>query len=275
MTVLQAIILGLVEGVTEFLPVSSSGHLVLMPYVFGWADQGVAFDVMAHMGALAAIVLLLFDRLRTIVKGFFMPKKYPQAARLAWSVIVASIPAFIAGYYLNAYISSTFRSPLYVAAGLLLGSVALFAADWFLQRYPPKTPTLDSFSPVKGLWVGIAQVVSLLPGVSRSGITMSAAVLMGTNRSAAAEFSFLLSIPIFLGAGVYKLSQVALTSSAGVSVLLSPPMIVGFFVSALAAGMSIRFLLRYLSTQKFRPFIVYRVVLAIVILAVVGYTDNL
>ena len=267
MEILQAIALGALQGVTEFLPVSSSGHLVLLPYVAGWDSLGLAFDVILHLGTFAAIVVVFFTKIAQLLRGFFMPTRYRADARLAWIIIAASIPAAVIGFALVDIVEGFLRDPLVVVFGLLFGSTCLWFADHLIAEKKRTVKKIEQVGFWQGIGIGMAQTLALVPGVSRSGVTMSTAAWLGFDRPTSAAFSFLLGAPVFLGAGVHQIMALV-NKPNGVATLLSTPMIVGF-VSALFVGMiAIRFLLKYLHAHSFRGFVWYRTVLALIIFVV-------
>lgn len=255
MTVFQAIVLGVVQGITEFLPISSSAHLYLVPWLLGWPDQGLTMTVALHMGTLFAVVLVFWrDLLNLAAAGLRDGLRTPEG-RLGWGVVAGTIPAAVAGLLLEDLVSTTFRSPLVMAFNLAVIGAALWAVDRASVRRKAAAQT--------GFWdavyMGVAQAVAIIPGVSRSGITMTAGLIRGLERPAAARISFLLSFPIILGSGVVQLRHMTATA-------MSVPFWAGVIASALVGFLVIRFLLDYLGRGTFAVFALYRVALAVVVL---------
>lgn len=252
MSVIQALVLGIVQGITEFLPVSSSGHLILTPVLFGWQEQPLAFDAVIHLGTLAAILVALRDDL---------PKLFANKCRLGWTIVAATIPALAVGYLFKDQIETVLRSPLVVAVSLALWGVLLWAGDRMVK--PGATADVTNVGYRRAIFIGIAQAIALIPGTSRSGVTITAGLFTGLSREAAARFSFLLGIPAIAAAGGVSLLDVV----RGAEPLAALPLAVGF-LSAFAFGvLAIRFLLKLLKTTSYVPFAIYRILLAVVVLA--------
>lgn len=262
MDILQAIFLGVVQGVTEILPISSSGHLVLVPWLFNFKDPGLSFDVALHLGTLFAIVFVFYsDIVKVLMGAVDLLKKRDLSEpyqRLAIFLAVGIVPGVVAGVALEKYAESVFRSPLLVAASLFVFAVVLFYAD----KTSSKTRNMADMTIYNGLGVGFAQALAIIPGVSRSGVTISAGLLGGLGREDAARFSFLLSIPIILGAAVFKLKNVA------VGDLFSPVFVTGLLSATIAGFISARFLLGFVRKYSFNVFAYYRVTLSLLIAAV-------
>ena len=251
MTILQAFILGLAQGLGEFLPISSSAHLILIPWLFRWTDPGLTFDVALHIGTLFAVIAFFWKDWVTLFKhGLGSGIKNPEG-RLFWFIVIASIPGAIVGALLEQQAETTFRSPLIIAIMLLIMALVLYLAD----RHGAKCQQGKSVSFSQSLIIGISQALAIIPGVSRSGITIASGLSLGLTREDAARFSFLLSTPIIAGAGLLKLRH--LTSSA-----ITPPFLVGVITSALVGFLVIGFLLRWLRRNSFLPFVWYRLLLA-------------
>ena len=254
---LQAIVLGVVQGITEMLPISSSGHLILFPRLFGWDDQGLAFDAALHVGTLLAVLVYFHaDLWRMLVAGLastFRGRHTPDS-RLAWAIVLGTIPVGVAGMLLKDTIEHAFRNPLLVAGNLALWGVVLWLAD----RFGARRRGVDQTDLRDGLMIGLAQALALVPGTSRSGITMIAGLALGLTREAAARFSFLLSVPAVMAAGalaVLDLLQAPVAPVWG-------PMGVAVAVSALTGVLSIHLLLRLIQRVGFAPFTIYRLLLA-------------
>lgn len=257
MPVLHIVVLALVQGVTEFLPVSSSGHLALVPIVTGWPDQGLTMDVGVHVGTLGAVLLYFWRDVLGMSKGMLMALggRVDAHAKLAGLLIIATIPVVLAGYGLNQMGMEVFRS-LNVIAWATLGFGLLL---WITDRAGMTLRRIEHLGISDGLIIGIAQVLALIPGTSRSGITMSAARMLGMERRDAARFSMLLSIPTIIGAGtlkgyeLYQAGDARLTSdvmfAAGIA-----------FITALIA---IVVLMAWLRRSSFTPFVIYRIILGV------------
>ncbi|MFY7921238.1 MAG: undecaprenyl-diphosphatase UppP [Gemmatimonas sp.] len=262
MTLFQAIVLGLVQGLTELLPVSSSAHLALTPYLLGWQDPGLSFDVALHVGTLAALAwyfrgewIDLTKSALTIVRTRRIDSLHER--RLVY-LIVATIPAGIGGILLNDLAKTTFRSPYIIGTTLIVLGLLL----WAIDRWSVRSRTIDEITVKDALVVGCAQVLALVPGVSRSGSTITAGRLLHLDRPSAARFSFLMSMPITLAA-VLKEAPDALRAGG-----VSWPLLAGVLAAALSSWLAMTVLFRYVSKHSFGIFALYRVVLA----AVVFYT---
>ena len=258
MTVFQALILGVVQGLTEFLPVSSSAHLVIVPWVLGWEFDpafAFAFDVLVQMGTLLAVIvyfrMTLVEMVRAVWLGLRRRRPFEDpTARLAWFILLATVPAVVAGLLFHDAVEAAFGSPQAVFAFLLVTAALLAAAERF--GHPEKS--VDSLNAVDATVIGAAQALALLPGVSRSGSTISAGLFRRLQRPEAARFSFLLSIPAMLGAGLVGLRDLA-DLTPGIEMLL--PVAVGFVTAAVVGYLVIRWLLAYLAGHRLTVFAVY------------------
>jgi undecaprenyl-diphosphatase len=262
MPILHAVVLALVQGLTEFLPISSSAHLILAPWVLGWPDQGLAFDVVVHLGTLTAVCVYFRADLAGVVAGWLRGVARRDAsgpARLGWMLILGTIPVGLAGLALKDWVETVARNPHLIAATSIGFGLLLWAADRLGRRVRP----VERLAWSDVLVVGLAQAVALVPGVSRSGSTMTAGLAMGLTRDAAARFSFLLSIPVIALSGGLEVVEL-IRSGAGEAALL--PMAVGFAVSAGSAYLCIRLFLRYLESHGMGVFVAYRVLLGLAIL---------
>lgn len=268
MTPLQTVVLAVVQAVTEFLPISSSGHLILVPRFLGWPDQGLAFDVATHAGTLLAVLLYFRNDVIDLIQGFLTGK--PRSLHvdfaprpLAWAIFLGTIPAGVAGLVFKDWIAGEARNPLLIAGTAIFYGLLLGWAD----RRGEKYREIGSVTASAALVIGAAQALALVPGTSRSGITMTAALLLGFTRPAAARFSFLLSIPITAAA-------CALDAADLIQGKVDPsqygPMALGMAVSAVAGYLVIAGLLAWLRRQPLTVFVVYRVLLGLVILATFG-----
>lgn len=256
MTILQAVILGLAQGLGEFLPISSSAHLVLIPWFFSWTDPGLTFDVALHIGTLVAVVLYFWkDWWQLIIKGFSDVRSVQ--GRLFWYLVAASVPGAIGGFLLEEKAETIFRSPVLIAVMLIGMGILLYWAD----RRSAKNIGINNITFGTSILIGISQALAIIPGVSRSGITMTTGLLMGMTREGAARFSFLLSAPIILGAAVIKLPHVISNSS-----MITASFMIGMLVSCVTGIVSIGFLLRYVQTKNFLPFAWYRFLLGALVI---------
>jgi len=269
-TVLQALVMGIVQGLTEFLPVSSSGHLIVVPFLFGWDDAfltSLPFSVMLHLGTLVALLAYFReDWIRLVPAGLAAARdrsfRGDPDRRLAWLLVATTIPAALAGLVFNDIIENQVRQVGLVALMLALGGVILFVADRIGRR---SRAIADVTFPV-AIGIGAAQALALIPGISRSGISISAGRLAGLDREAAARFAFLMATPITAGAIVFEARRL-ISGEAGVEVSIAP-LLVGM-VAALVSGLAaIHFTLRYLRTRSLDVFVWYRLGLAAVVLVV-------
>ncbi len=260
MTYTQGVVLGLVQGLTEFLPVSSSGHLILVPHVFGWHDQGLAFDAVMHLGTLAALLAYFRRELLGMASGTL-------SRRLAGFLILATIPGALAGVLFEKLVESTLRSPLVIAVATAGWAIVMWIADRRAAAAPPAPgDPLERVSLGQALTVGCAQALALIPGTSRSGITITAGLLGGIDRATAARFAFLLGIPITAGAGTLKGLHLL---KAGLPPGEAGPLAAALVTAFVSGWFAVWFLVSYLKTRSLRPFVVYRLVLALVIFAVI------
>jgi undecaprenyl-diphosphatase len=304
--VFRAAILGIVQGLTEFLPISSSGHLILVPHVLHWPDFGQTFDVATHLGTLAA--LLIYFRAdwvslarslapggRAQGSGLRAQSSEPEAEergpragtatatapprvqsagerratsataasaerRLLWAIVLGCVPAVIAGVFLEKWAETTFRNPLIVAVPMILMALAMAAADRLVRH----SRTIDGLGLIDALWIGCAQALALIPGVSRSGSTITAAMALGFRREDAARFSFLMSAPITAGAALYKLRHIV---SDGLPPHERLVFLTGILASGIVGYLAIAFLLSYLRRGSLMVFVGYRLVLGAAMLA--------
>jgi undecaprenyl-diphosphatase len=264
LTPFQAVVLAVVQAVTEFLPISSSGHLILVPYFLGWPDQGLSFDIATNTGTLLAILAYFRRDLRDLVVGFFTGRPSGSGdfapRSLAWWIALGTIPAGLAGLALKDWVATEARNPLLIAGTTFFYALVLFWAD----RSGRRERDIGAVGWKEALLIGTAQALALVPGTSRSGITITAALLLGFTRPAAARFSFLLTIPIgILAAGLDAVDL----AQAGVTVEQLVPMAIGLAVSAGVGYLVIAWLLNWLRQRSLNAFVVYRLLLAAVILA--------
>ena len=249
MSPLQAITLGIIQGLTEFLPISSSGHLVLVPNLLGWSIQSQAFDTVLHFGTVGALIIYFWKDLFEIIKS----------KKLILLLLIGSIPAGILGFLFEKAFEETFRSVSSVLVFLLVGTVLMLVAESRYKKvwHTERIGEINKITNLKSFIIGIFQSFALFPGLSRSGSTISAGMLFGLTREAAARFSFLLSIPIVLGAGFFKIIDSYAVLSFDLDLLL------GFISSFLVGMIAIRFLLKFLKSNNLYVFIIYRLLLAV------------
>lgn len=262
MTFIQAIVLGLVQGLTEFLPVSSSGHLIFFPHLFGWTDQGVLFDLILHMGTLGAVVLFYRHKLLSLAQAAFSCQKENESERrLAWYIALSVFPAGIAGYL----IETNDRSATIVGISLIVWGVVLYVADRYAQRRArtvvPTELTHVSWKDIATM--SIAQAVALIPGTSRSGITMSAGLFRGLSKTAVADISFLMSVPVLTIAGAVKILEAVSLGTVDIPIMM---LVTGFLTSFTSGMFAISFLLKIIKKFDFTPFVVYRIIVGVLIL---------
>jgi len=264
----QGLVMGIVQGLTEFLPVSSSGHLIVIPFLFGWDDafiKSLAFSVMLHIGTLAALLVYFrADWFRLVPAGLAAIRdrsfRGDPDRRLAWLLVASTIPAGLVGELFDSQIETSFREIGLVAVTLVVGGGILWLAD---RRGARAKGVHDVTLPI-AVGIGAAQALALIPGISRSGISISAARLAGLDRTAAARFSFLMATPVTAGAAVFEIRRL-ITGEAGVTVSAGP-MIVGMTAAFIAGALAIGVLLRYLRTSSLDVFVWYRLVLAAIVL---------
>ena len=256
------IVLAVIQGLTEFLPISSSAHLILPSQVFGWPDQGLAFDVAVHVGTLAAVVWYFRSevcRLTVAWAGDTVRGRVGQDSGLAWAVIAGTVPAGLAGLLLNDFIETSLRSGLVIAVSTIGFGLVL----WWSDAVGRRNRDLPALTMKDAVIIGVAQALALIPGTSRSGITITAALALGYKREDAARFSFLLSIPVILGAGLLKTKDLVEQQVAVDWGLMA----LGAVVSAITAYLTIVFFIRLLERIGMLPFVVYRLVLGVALLA--------
>jgi undecaprenyl-diphosphatase len=262
MTIEYAFFLALIQGLTEFLPISSSAHLILPSAVFGWADQGLAFDVAVHFGSLGAVILSLRVEIRRIATGMLVGfgRRYPRHAKLGWLIGLATLPAVMSGLLAKDFIETTLRSELVIATATIGFGLLLWWAHYQSGR--------GGFAKIglkEAVLIGFAQALALIPGTSRSGITLTAALWLGLSRRVAAQFSFLLSIPIILGAALIKTKDLLETPDFVAWDLIA----VGVVVSFISAYVCIQLFLAWIQRIGLLPFVAYRLLLGIILLVVV------
>lgn len=261
MDTLHLIVLSVIQGLTEFLPVSSSAHLILPSAVLGWPDQGLAFDVAVHVGTLLAVLGYFRQDVMRMIAAWFGSFKGGQTADslLAWYVIAATVPAGLCGLLFSDFIEQHLRSMVVIAATTMIFGVALGLADWKGRREIP----MDKMTFKHALLIGCAQAIAFIPGTSRSGITLTMGLALGLERQAAARFSFLLSIPLIVLSGGYQGAGLLSQSGIDWSVIFW-----GIVISAVSAALCIHAFLKLLDRIGMWPFVVYRLILGVVLLAI-------
>ena len=252
---IQALVLGAVQGLTEFLPVSSSAHLVFVPWLFNWQDPGLAFDVALHLGTLLALLIYYWREWLAMLSSLFNDDKPNR--RLLGLLIVASIPGAIIGLAFEKQAETVFRSPFRIAITLAVLGVVL----WQVDRIAAQRRTINEIGITDALLLGFSQAFAIFPGVSRSGATITMARALGLKRQDAANFSFLMATPIIAGAGLVETPHLIHTATSG-------PVIVGFVTAAIVGLAAIAGLIRYLRTRTYEFFEWYRIAAAVVVIAI-------
>lgn len=265
MPLYQAVVLAVVQGLTEFLPVSSTAHLVLFPWLLHWEDPGLTFDVALHAGTLVAVLLYFWkiwcEMLTSAIGlGNTGKEKMLENRRLFWFLVVGTIPGGIAGYLLERAAEDEFRTPIVIGLAMIVVAILM----WLAERTKSTKPQLKNVTFVDTILVGVAQAFAVIPGVSRSGVTMTAGLFRGFSRETTARFSFLLSTPLIAGAVLKKGMEIR---HQGIPPDMRMPFIVGIIVSGLVGYLVIGVLIRYLGLRSFKIFVVYRLVLGVLVLA--------
>ncbi len=266
MDLFEAIVLAIIQGVTEFLPVSSSAHLNLAPYLFRWPDPGLTFDITLHFGTLIAILIYFYkDWVQIIGQAFGLRAgtdvELGRNRNLLWLLVIGTIPGGIAGLLLEKYAETTLRSPILTGAMLIVFGLIM----WVAERIGSKRRDIAAVNLRDALLVGCSQALAIVPGVSRSGSTISAGMLLGLDRVAAARFSFLLSTPIIAGAALSAAHH--LHRQGGIPPGMKTPMVVGVIVSAIVGAGVIALFLNFLRRRTLFPFVIYRVIFGIIVIA--------
>lgn len=266
MSIFQALILGVVQGITELLPISSSAHLILVPKLFGWSEHSLVFDTTLHLGTAFALLVYFRKEIYSIIKSLFSDlfhlgfnlKKYSQSGWLGIKILIGSIPTGVIGFLFGDTIGNYFRGVGSVLVFLVIGSLLMLMADIFSRPAIENIPDVNS---KKSFWIGLFQSLALFSGISRSGSTISGGMLLGLRRDLAAKLSFLLSVPIVLSAGIFQ------GVSSFDSLSSTPPLalFLGFMCSLLSGLVAIKFLMGFLGKHKLTGFIVYRLVLVLFI----------
>ena len=266
MDLLESIILGAVQGITEFFPISSTAHLVLLPWFLSWKDEGLAFNVALHVGSLIAIIYYFREEWVKIVTEFLrcLPTLNFSAnpdGKMGLYLIIATIPGAIAGVLFESQASGLLRHPLYIAFSLSFFGLLLYLSD----RYSKKNRSAGDINLTDCIIIGVSQAFAIFPGVSRSGVTITGAMMRGLKREEAAKFSFMLAAPLIAGAGVFESRHLEASS------VLSLPFAAGILASAVFAFLAIKYLLRFVRSRSYTVFVIYRLVLAVVIVFIYLY----
>ncbi len=265
---LRAVVLGIIQGATEFLPISSSGHLVITPWLLGWPAPSLFFDTVLHWGTLLSILAVFWrdfvDIIVATLRSIFQRSLADPNARLGWFLVIGTIPAALTGLLLKDFVEALFESPLAAGIFLLVTAGLLTLSEALARRVRSQTP-LEKLSLGQAIWIGAAQALALAPGLSRSGITIATGLAVGLRRDVAARFSFLLGTPAFLGAGLLQLADALAADGAEVAAQL-PALVAGFVASAIVGFIAIRFMLAYLRRHTLHIFAIYCLVAGLVVI---------
>jgi undecaprenyl-diphosphatase len=276
---LHAIILGIIQGLTEFLPVSSSAHLALIPWLLGWSDQGLSFDIALHVGTVLAVIVYFFrDWVQVIAEGFGMSTgntlgndpAIRRNPRLLWLLVLGSVPAGIAGLLVKDLAENVWRNNQYLIGSMLI-LVGLFM--WWADHQGSRKKDLGNVSALDSITIGAAQALALVPGVSRSGITICAGLLRNLDRATAARFSFLLATPAIAGAAAKDAWDLMRHGGgiAGIPADMRTALLVGVIVSAITGALTIQFFLNFLRKRSLSFFVWYRVIFGIIVIALASF----
>ena len=270
MPIYQVVVLAIVQALTEFLPISSTAHLVLIPWLFGWKDGGLTFDVALHAGTLVAVIIYFFqDWVQIIAQGFGLrigrDPDLKQNRNLLWLLAIASIPIGIIGYLFDKQADTTWRQPYVIGTMLIVVGIVM----WIAEKRRIGSKSMSTIQMSDGIAVGLAQAVAVIPGTSRSGATISAGLFRNMNRETAARFSFLLSTPAIAAAVAKKFWDVH--KEGGIPADMKVPIVVGIAVSGVLGAIVIAFFLRYLRRSSLMPFVWYRIVFGIIVIALAAF----
>jgi len=262
--IIQSIILGIVQGIGEFLPISSTAHLILVPFFTGWKDPGLAFDVALHFGTLIAVLMYFWNDWIVIFKRALKnseqrPVNNDQYNKnILWLIIIATVPGALAGYFLEEQAETIFRNPLVIAFTLSFVGLLLYLADKYIKH----RKNVNQLGLADAIIIGLSQAAAIVPGISRAGATITAGLIQGLDRVSAARFSFLISTPIILGATINQIPDLLAEG-------INSQMIIGIFFSALSGYVAIKYLLKFIETVSYKVFFWYRLALAAVIILAV------
>lgn len=257
---LKTIILGIIQGIGEFLPISSSAHLILVPYLFGWEQSSLAYDIALHFGTLLAVLVVFFKDWWDLAVGAFNKVTKGKDSfdnKMFWYLVVATIPGALLGILLDDVVENVFRQKIWlIATSLAVMGVLIYLGDRWADKHYKIETDFKHISLKQALVIGISQALAIIPGFSRSGTTILTARLMGLSKSAATKFTFLLSVPIIAGATILEVGNLAFTFET----------LLGVFIAFVVGILSIKFLLGYIKKHDFSVFAIYRVIFAIIIL---------
>lgn len=266
MSIIQALFLGIIQGLTEFLPVSSSGHLVIFPWLLHLPFPPLYFDLTLHLGTLFAVAFYFRKDLKLLLQGFLVifikgREIETKNQKLVWYLILATLPAGILGFFFEGQVEGTFKSPLFVALMMFLIGILLLLVDFFVaMKSPPEE--LGKMKAKNSLFIGFAQALSVFPGISRSGMTISAGVFQGFTKEEAARFSFLLSIPVILGANIFKFQEILQNH------INYPNLLIGFLTAFIVGFLTIKYFLIFIKDHSFKIFSFYLFALSILVFVV-------
>jgi undecaprenyl-diphosphatase len=264
MTFFEIIILAIIQGLTEFLPISSSAHLILPAEILGWREQGLAFDVAVHVGSLMAVIIYLRNDIAKLTFAWFsygLSRQQTAESKLGWWIIISTIPGVIFGYLMKDFVADNLRTAMVIAITTIVFGLLL----WYADITAKQTKTIEKIGLKEAVIIGLAQAIAIIPGTSRSGITMTAGLMLGLDRASTAKFSFLLSIPIILGAGLFSVLELL----ANVAKVNWNELLYGAVFSFVAAYLCIFLFLNWISRIGMLPFVIYRLVLGFVLLYIV------
>lgn len=259
----QAVILGIIQGIAEFLPISSSGHLIIIPALFQWDDQGVLFDAVLHLGTLTAVIIYFRSEIRLLTLAWLRPKsvaEYKKWRLLGMYLVLATLPAVFFGMLFEESISSVLRNTTVVALSLIVWAIVLLVAEMYGTKYARHKKDITSISALSAWTIGLWQVLALIPGTSRSGITIIGGLFARLEKQVAIKFSFLLSIPVIAGAGLLSLLELVASPDSTIGFT---PLIAGFLAAAGSGYLAILLLINLVKQIGFLPFVVYRIILAV------------
>ncbi len=263
---LHLLVLAIVQGFTEFLPISSSAHLILVPRMFGWADQGLVFDVAVHIGSLLAVVIYFRREVKTMLLAWIdslAGRQQTADSKLAWLIILGTLPAMTAGFFFEDIIKTSLRAPWIIAMASIVFGLLL----WFSEKIGNHQRSEYDINWKHALIIGCWQMLALIPGTSRAGITITAGLLLGMTRQAAARFSFLLAIPVIIASGSLESYQMFTT----VSPISWTDLGIGALLSAISAGLCIHWFLKLIDRVGMAPFVIYRLLLGFLIFMLFGF----
>ena len=260
MEIIKTIILGIIQGIGEFLPISSSAHLILVPYLFGWEESSMAFDIALHFGTLAAVLVIFFKDWWNLFIGAvkkITKKEDSFDNKMFWYMVLATVPGALLGFLLDDIVENVFRKQIWlIASSLAVMGVLIYLGDKWSEKHYKNQTEFENINLKQALFIGLSQALAIIPGFSRSGTTILTARLLGLSKKAATKFTFLLSVPIIAGATVLEVGNLELSIETFLGVFIA--FIVGIF--------SIKFLLNYIKKHDFSVFAVYRVIFAVIIL---------